>query len=68
MDYLSQAKRFIQIEIDEINNLLQRIDDNFSSAIEILKSTISSGHKIVVIGVGKSHNIGQPCSAPVVAA
>ena len=63
MDYLSQAKRFIQIEIDEINNLLQRIDDNFSSAIEILKSTISSGHKIVVIGVGKSHNIGHKIGA-----
>ena len=63
MDYLSQAKRFIQIEIDEINNLLERIDDNFSSAIEILKSTISSGHKIVVIGVGKSHNIGHKIGA-----
>jgi len=63
MDHLSQAKRFIQIEIDEINNLLERIDDNFSSAIEILKSTISSGHKIVVIGVGKSHNIGHKIGA-----
>ena len=63
MDYLSQAKRFIQIEIDEINNLLEKIDDNFSSAIEILKSTISSGHKIVVIGVGKSHNIGHKIGA-----
>lgn len=63
MDHLSQAKRFIQIEIDEINNLLERIDDNFSSAIEILKSTISSGQKIVVIGVGKSHNIGHKIGA-----
>ncbi|MDA7681709.1 KpsF/GutQ family sugar-phosphate isomerase [Verrucomicrobiales bacterium] len=63
MDHLSQAKRFIQIEIDEINNLLERIDDNFSSSIEILKSTISSGHKIVVIGVGKSHNIGHKIGA-----
>ena len=42
MDHLSQAKRVIQIEIDEINNLLNRIDENFSLAIEILKSTISS--------------------------
>ena len=48
MDHLSQAKRVIQIEIDEINDLLNRIDDNFSSAIELLESTISSGHKIVV--------------------
>ena len=63
MDHLSQAKRVIQIEIDEINNLLNRIDENFSLAIEILKSTISSGHKIVVIGVGKSHNIGHKIGA-----
>ena len=63
MDHLSQAKRFIQIEIDEIKSLLERIDENFSSAIERLKSTISSGHKIVVIGVGKSHNIGHKIGA-----
>ena len=63
MDHLSQAKRFIQIEIDEIKSLLERIDENFSSAIETLKSTISSGHKIVVIGVGKSHNIGHKIGA-----
>ena len=63
MDHLSQAKRVIQIEIDEITNLLNRIDENFSLAIEILKSTISSGHKIVVIGVGKSHNIGHKIGA-----
>ena len=63
MDHLSQAKRVIQIEIDEINDLLNRIDDNFSSAIELLESTISSGHKIVVVGVGKSHNIGHKIGA-----
>ena len=63
MDHLSQAKRVIQIEIDEINDLLNRIDKNFSSAIEVLESTISSGHKIVVVGVGKSHNIGHKIGA-----
>ena len=63
MDHLSQAKRVIQIEIDEINDLLNRIDENFSSAIEVLESTISSGHKIVVVGVGKSHNIGHKIGA-----
>ena len=46
MDHLSQAKRVIQIEIDEINDLLNRIDDNFSSAIELLESTISSGPRL----------------------
>ncbi|HIG82517.1 MAG TPA: KpsF/GutQ family sugar-phosphate isomerase [Verrucomicrobia bacterium] len=63
MDHLSKAKRVIQIEIDELENLLNRIDENFSHAVNVLKTTIDSGHKFVIIGVGKCHNIGHKIAA-----
>ncbi|MCH2024845.1 MAG: SIS domain-containing protein, partial [Verrucomicrobiales bacterium] len=63
MDHLSKARRVIQMEIDELENLLNRIDESFSHAINTLKTTIDSGHKFVIIGVGKCHNIGHKIAA-----
>ena len=63
MDHLSKARRVIQMEIEELENLLNRIDENFSHAINVLKTTINAGHKFVVIGVGKCHNIGHKIAA-----
>ena len=63
MDHLSKAKRVIQMEIDELENLLNRIDENFSHAVNVLKTTIDSGHKFVIVGVGKCHNIGHKIAA-----
>ena len=51
------------MEIDELENLLNRIDESFSNAINTLKTTIGSGHKFVIIGVGKCHNIGHKIAA-----
>ena len=51
------------MEIDELENLLNRIDENFSHAVNALKTTIDSGHKFVIIGVGKCHNIGHKIAA-----
>ena len=63
MDYLEKAKRVISLEIDELNRLLNNIGDSFSAAIELLKSTVEGGHKIVIVGIGKSHNIGHKICA-----
>ncbi|MDE0569341.1 MAG: KpsF/GutQ family sugar-phosphate isomerase [Verrucomicrobiales bacterium] len=63
MDHLSKAKRVIQMEIDELENLLNRIDETFSHAVNVLKTTIDSGHKFVIIGVGKCHSIGHKIAA-----
>ena len=63
MDHLSKARRVIQMEIDELENLLNRIDESFSHAINTLKTTIDSGHKFIIIGVGKCHNIGHKIAA-----
>ncbi|MFT4549990.1 MAG: arabinose-5-phosphate isomerase [Verrucomicrobiales bacterium] len=63
MDYLEKAKRVISIEIDELKRLLSSIGDDFTAAIDLLKSTVEDGHKIVIVGIGKSHNIGHKICA-----
>ncbi len=63
MDYLDKARRVIQIEIDELNALLARIGQPFADAVELLRETVADGRKIVVIGVGKSDNIGHKVAA-----
>ena len=63
MDYLEKARRVISIEVDELNRLLERIDEPFSRAVEILKQTVENHRKIVIVGIGKSHNIGHKICA-----
>lgn len=63
MDYLERARRVIQLEIDELQNLLARVGDPFLSAIDSLRETLQAGGKIVVAGIGKSHNIGHKIAA-----
>ena len=63
MNHLSKARRVIQLEIDELEKLLQRIGEEFSNAIEMLNSALANGKKIIVVGIGKSHNIGYKIAA-----
>jgi arabinose-5-phosphate isomerase len=59
MDPLEQARRVISLEIEELQRLLERVDDSFTAAVSLLKATVESGAKILIVGVGKSGNIGN---------
>lgn len=63
MNYLEQARRVIEIEIEGLNGISRRLDEEFISAVEFLNETLSSKGKIVVVGVGKSGNIGHKIAA-----
>ncbi|RJQ46096.1 MAG: KpsF/GutQ family sugar-phosphate isomerase [Nitrospiraceae bacterium] len=60
MDIIKQAKRILKIESDAIKFLIDRIDDNFVRAIDIMYSCES---KVVVTGMGKSGIIGKKIAA-----
>lgn len=62
-DHLEKARRVIQLEIDELNNLLSRVGDSFSEAVKALHNALEGGGKVIVVGVGKSHNIGHKIAA-----
>ena len=63
MDFLDQGRRVLDLEIDELKRVRDRLDDNFSRAVEALKRVVDSRGKIVVVGVGKSGHIGDKIAA-----
>src|SRR5882672_8773382 len=59
MDYLEKARRVLDVEILELQRLRERLDDNFSKAVELIKASVEARGKVVVLGVGKSGHIGN---------
>jgi arabinose-5-phosphate isomerase len=53
---VQQAKRVLQIEAQAISALLEKLDDNFTNAVEILDQCRG---KVIVTGIGKSGIIAQ---------
>lgn len=59
-NYLKFAKNVIDIEVQEINRLGERLGNEFNEVINLLKSC--SG-KVIIIGMGKSGIVGKKISA-----
>lgn len=63
MDALDKARSVIRLEIDGLEAMRDRLDQSFTQAIDILNHAITHHGKIVVVGVGKSGNIGHKIAA-----
>ena len=63
MNDLEQARRVLQVEIHELERLATRLDKRFSKAVQLLRRTVEQGRKIIVLGVGKSGQIGEKIAA-----
>ncbi len=63
MDYLARARDVIEIEVEGLRRMSDQLNDSFIQAVEILQQTLENRGKIVVIGVGKSGNIGHKIAA-----
>lgn len=63
MNYPEKARRVIQLEIDELQRLHERIDATFAHAIELLLVCVGKRGKLIICGVGKSGNIGRKLAA-----
>lgn len=59
MDYLEKGRRVLDVEILELQRLRGRLDGNFSTAVELIKGSVEARGKVVVVGVGKSGQIGK---------
>ena len=60
MSYIKSAKRVLLLEAKAITALSEKIDVEFSAAIEIIKKTTG---RVVVTGMGKSGHIGNKIAA-----
>jgi arabinose-5-phosphate isomerase len=63
MNSIELARRVIAMESDALRALSDRLDDSFSRAITLLQTILDQRGKIVVVGVGKSGNIGHKIAA-----
>lgn len=59
VDLIEKARAVLGIEITQLQRLADRLDERFCLAVEALDETLRQEKKIVVIGVGKSENIGK---------
>lgn len=55
-DILLTAKTALETEINELENLKNRLDGNFLKAVEIINQ---SKGKLIVVGIGKSAHVGN---------
>ena len=55
-EILQIAKNAILIEIKELENLKNRLDDNFLKATELINSAAG---KLIIVGIGKSAHVGN---------
>src|SRR3954468_9595117 len=63
MDYLEKAKRVLDVEIFELKRLRERLGESFGRAVGLIREAVDDRGEVVVLGVGKSGNIGQKIAA-----
>ena len=63
MDYLDKARRVMDIEMEEVARVRNRLDSSFRDAVSAILDSVSRKGKIVVVGVGKSGHIGEKIAA-----
>jgi arabinose-5-phosphate isomerase len=63
MDHLARARFVIETEIEGLRRMAELLDSRFVEAVGILHQTLDQHGKIVVVGVGKSGNIGHKIAA-----
>jgi arabinose-5-phosphate isomerase len=63
MDSLVKARLVIETEIEGLRRMSGLLDGGFVEAVRVLQQTLDQRGKIVVVGVGKSGNIGHKIAA-----
>ena len=63
MSHLVQARKVFDIEIAALKAVRAQLDGAFDRAVELVIETLRQRGKVVVVGIGKSGNIGQKISA-----
>ena len=63
MSHLARARQVFDIERAALKAVRSRLDVSFDAAVEIAVQTLGQRGKIVVVGIGKSGNIGQKLAA-----
>ena len=60
---LALAKQVLNIELAGLKAVRAQLDAQFTRAVETLAAALSQRNKLIVVGIGKSGNIGQKMAA-----
>ncbi len=63
MDYLAIARNVIEIEAEGLRRMAARLGEEFTMAVKLLAHALEDRRKIVIVGIGKSGNIGHKIAA-----
>jgi arabinose-5-phosphate isomerase len=63
MNHLARAKTVFDIEIAALKAVRAQLDDAFGRAVETVVEALRRHAKLVVVGIGKSGNVGHKISA-----
>ena len=63
MNPLAQARKVFDIELAALKAVRGQLDDAFGRAVETMADALAQRGKIVVVGIGKSGNVGHKISA-----
>jgi len=63
VSHLAQARKVFNIELAALKAVRAQLDRGFSKAVELIVETLRRRGKLVVVGIGKSGNIGQKIAA-----
>ncbi len=63
MNHLAQARKVFDIELAALKAVRAQLDDAFGRAVETMAGALAQRGKIVVVGIGKSGNVGHKISA-----
>ena len=63
MQHLVQARKVFDIEVAALKAVRAQLDKSFERAVETIADALAQRGKIVVVGIGKSGNVGQKFAA-----
>jgi len=63
VSHLIQARKVFDIELAALRNVRAQLDEAFDRAVELIVETLRQRGKVVVVGIGKSGNVGRKIAA-----
>ena len=63
VNHLAQARKVFDIELAALKAVRGQLDGEFNEAVELITAALRQRGKLIVVGIGKSGNVGQKIAA-----
>ncbi len=63
MDFEAKARAVIEMEAESLREMASRLGAEFGEAVKLIRQSLEQRNKVVIVGVGKSGNVGHKIAA-----